>query len=52
MYLGLHKKYPFLLSDLMKFEFCQEIFEKNTKILNFMKTRSMGAELFLADGQT
>ena len=36
---------------LMKLEFSRQIF-KNTQILNLIKIRPMGAELFHADGQT
>jgi len=36
----------------MKIEFVQQIFENNYKILNFMKIRPVGDELFHADRQT
>ena len=37
----------------MKFEFSRHIFEKKiTEMSNFMKIRSVGAELFHADGRT
>jgi len=36
----------------MKLEFSQHIFEKNSQISNFMKIRSLDAELFNADGRT
>ena len=36
----------------MKLEFSRQIFEKNTKISDFMKIRPVGAELFHTDGQT
>jgi len=36
----------------MKLEFSGQIFEKNIKILNFMKILPMGAEVFSADIQT
>ena len=48
MYIGLHVKYPLLLSVLMKLEFSQKIFKKN----QFMKIRPIGAELFHAEGRT
>jgi hypothetical protein len=35
----------------MEFEFSRQIFEKNTQISNFMKTRRVGAE-FQALGRT
>ena len=50
MYIGLHMKYPLLLSDFN--EIFLDIFSKNTRISNFMKIRPVGAELFHADGQT
>ena len=36
----------------MKLEISRQIFEKNTSILNFVKIRTVGAELFGADGET
>jgi len=41
-YVGLHVKYQLLLST---------DFSKNSQTENFMKTRPVAAELFLADGQ-
>jgi hypothetical protein len=41
MYIGLHVKY----------RYCCQIFE-NLQIQDFMKIRSVGAELFHADGRT
>jgi hypothetical protein len=49
MYIDLHIKYPLFLSDLIKLEFSQQIFEKSS---NFMKIRPVGAELFHFDGRT
>ena len=52
MYIGLHIKITrYFYQILMKLEFSGHIFE-NTQILNFMKIRLVGAELFLSDGQT
>jgi len=48
-YIGLHVKYPLLLSDFMRHEFSRQIFEKSS---NFMKIHPVGAELFHADGET
>jgi len=50
MYISLHVEYPLLWSRLMKHEFSRKISEK-TQVLNFMKIRLMGAELFHADRQ-
>jgi hypothetical protein len=36
----------------MKIEFSRQIFEKFSKISNFMKIRPVGAELFHVNGQT
>ena len=38
--------------SVIKREFSQEIFEKNTKILNFMKIPLLVGKLFCADGRT
>jgi hypothetical protein len=35
----------------MKLEFVREILEKNIRMLNFIKIRSVGTELFNADNQ-
>jgi len=51
MYIGLHVKYFFFVSDLMKVEFSGQVFEKYW-IRNFMKIRPVGAELFHADKRT
>jgi acyl-coenzyme A synthetase/AMP-(fatty) acid ligase len=45
MYIRFHVKYPLFLSNVMKLEFCG----KNTQISNFMKIRSVEAELLHAD---
>jgi len=37
---------------LIKLEFSPQILEKITKISNFIKIRSVGAELFNLDGRT
>jgi hypothetical protein len=52
MHIGLHVKYPLLLSDFIKKLDFFDGFSKNTPIPNFMKIRPVGAELFHADGQT
>jgi hypothetical protein len=53
MYLGLHVKYPLLLSDFNEtWFFFLDRFSKNTQISNFMKIRPAGAELFHVDRQT
>ena len=49
MYIGLHVKYPFFLSDFNKI--VSTDFRKNTQISNFMKIRPVGVELLHADGQ-
>ena len=51
MYIGLYVKYRYCCQILMKLEFYRQIFEKYSKILNFMKIRLVGAELFCADGR-
>ena len=43
--------HPLLFSDLMKFKFSQQFFEKNPKISNFTKIRSVAAEFFHSDRQ-
>ena len=50
MYTGLHVKYPPFLSAF-NFNFLDILF-KNNRISNFMKIRSVGAELFNADRRT
>jgi hypothetical protein len=52
MYIGLHVKYPLVLSNLNGTEFSRQIFVKNPKKQHFMKIRPVGAELFHADRQT
>jgi hypothetical protein len=46
MYIGLHVKCPLFLPDFL----CR--FSKKTQIENFMKIRSVGAELFHVDRRT
>ena len=45
-------KVPVILQMLMELEFSRQIFGKKAQIANFMKTYSVGAELFHADRQT
>ena len=51
-YIGVHVKYPFFSSDINELEFYLDKFSKNTPIPNFIKIHPVGAEFFLADGQT
>jgi len=51
MYIDLHAKYPLFLSGFYETRISRQI-KKITQILNFMKTRPIGAEFFHADGQT
>ena len=50
MHIGLHVKYPSVLSDFNEINFLDR-FSKNDQISNFIKIRPVGAELFTADGQ-
>jgi hypothetical protein len=53
MYIDLYVKYPLFLSDFNeKLGSSWQIFFKNTQILNLIKSRPMGAELFHVDRQT
>ena len=52
MYIGLHVKYPLFLSDFKEMQIFLTDFSKDTQISNFMKIRSVGAELFHAERQT
>jgi len=49
---GLHVKYPLFFSDFSETRIFATDFRKNPQISNFMKIRSVGAELFQTDGQT
>jgi hypothetical protein len=51
MYICLHVKYPLFLSEFNDTWIFSTDFSKNPYILNFMKIRPMGPELFHADGQ-
>jgi hypothetical protein len=46
MYIDRHVEYPLFLSDFYETNFLDR-FSRNTQISNFMKIRSVGAELFL-----
>jgi hypothetical protein len=49
MHIELHVKYRLFVSDFKgNFDFLDR-FSKNTQILNFMKIRPLGAELFHSD---
>jgi hypothetical protein len=52
MYTGLHVKYPLFLSHFNKTWNFLDRFSKITQTSTFMKIRSVGAELFHADGRT
>lgn len=50
MFTGLHVKYSFM-SDYNEKRIFSRQFPKNTQILDFMKIRPVGVQLFLADGR-
>ena len=52
MYIGLHVKYPLLLSDFNDTWAFSTYFRKILKISNYMNIGPVGAELFHADGRT
>jgi hypothetical protein len=52
MFVGMHVKYPFVLSELNKTWVFDDRFSQNTQISNFMKIRPVGTELFHAEGRT
>ena len=52
MYIALHVKYPFFLSDINETWIFLTGFRKNTQISNNMKIHSVGAESFHADRRT
>jgi hypothetical protein len=53
MYIGLHVRYLFFLSDFNEtWTFAADFRKKKTQISNVMKFRSVGAELFHVDRQT
>jgi len=53
MYIRLHENTVYSCQMLIKLEFSGQIFEKkNIQITNFIKIRTVGAELFHADGRT
>ena len=53
MYIGLHVKYPLLLSDFIAASiFRTDFFKKNTRISNFMNIHPVPAELLHALGGT
>ena len=51
-YNGLHEKYPLFLSDFNENWIFFYRVSKNTQISNFMNIRSVGGQLFRADGWT
>ena len=52
MYIGFHVKYRLFLSDFNEILIFLVRFSKYPNISNFMKIRSVRAELFHADGRT
>jgi len=52
MCISLLVKYPLFLSDFYKTSVFFDRLLKNTQILNLVKIRPMGAELFHAEGRT
>jgi hypothetical protein len=52
MYLGLHVKYPLLVSKFKETRIFSAHFRKNTQILKFTKISQVGAESFHADIHT
>ena len=52
MYIGLHVKCPFLLSDFNETLKFINRFLKNNQATYFTKIHPVGAELFYADGRT
>jgi hypothetical protein len=52
MYLGLHVKYPFFLSDANETWNTLDRFSKNTQMSDFMKMHPVRVELFHKDKRT
>ena len=52
MYIGLHAKYRFFLSDFNKDEFLWTDFSKNSQKVKLIKIRPVGAKLSHVDRQT
>jgi hypothetical protein len=52
MYIGLHVKYPLFLSSFNDTWIFSKEFSKNPQVSSLIKIRPVGAEMFLADGQT
>jgi len=52
MYIGLHEKYPLLLSDFNETWNFLDRFFKNTQVSNLMNIRYVGAVLFHANSRT
>jgi hypothetical protein len=51
MYIGLHVKYPLILSYFNETWFFSGIFSRNPKLSNLIKIRPVGEELLHADSQ-
>ena len=52
MNIGLHVKYPLFLWDFIRNSNFPDTFSKNIQILNFIKIRPVGPEMFHAGGWT
>jgi gamma-glutamylcysteine synthetase len=52
MYIGYVLNTRYSCPILMKLEFSQQVFSKNTEISSFMKIRPVATELFHANGRT
>jgi len=52
MYIGLHVKYSLFVSEFNETQIFSTDFRKKYQILNFMKIRPVGAELFHVNRRT